>query len=370
MRCRKTHSLMETVSYKCINCEAPLQYSPQKLKFYCEYCRSEYTEEQLRAHFGSLDQQLNQQAVSEENSANDVPEGFEDFASNTVMYTCQSCGAEVIADKTTAATICIYCHNPVVISNRLTGAFKPDRVIPFQISEKDAEDRFFAFCKKKHFLPKTFISTADLQKIRGVYYPYWLVDSLKDGCMYATAKNERSWEQGDTRYTETKTYRVKRAGKIDFHDFPHPALNGEHSKALKYVNPYDDKDFKAFTMAYLSGFLAEKRNTERADVQQDVDKELKEYATRIYRDSINGYDSVTVDSVELRTLQEKWNYALMPVWMMNFQYEGRDYLYAMNGQTGKNYGELPLDKKKLALFGIILFVVLFGLGILGGWLLS
>ena len=84
---------METVSYKCLNCEAPLQYNAQKLKFYCDYCRSEYTEAELRAHFGNLDQQLNQQSVSEEVTDPDVPEGFEEFASNTVMYTCQSCGA-------------------------------------------------------------------------------------------------------------------------------------------------------------------------------------------------------------------------------------------------------------------------------------
>lgn len=122
-------------------------------------------------------------------------------------------------------------------------------------------------------------------------------------------------------------------------------------------------------MAYLSGFLAEKRDTERADVQTDVDNELKGYAEKIYKSTITDYDSVHVDSVELRTLQEKWNYALMPVWMMNYQYEGKDYLYAMNGQTGKNYGELPLDKKKLVLFAVILFVILLLLSGAGGYFL-
>ncbi len=347
-----------------------MQYNPQKLKFYCEYCRSAFTEEELRAKFGNLDQQLDtNEAVSEDVPQDDVPEGFEDFASNTVMYTCQSCGAEVIADKTTAATFCIYCHNPVVISNRLTGAFKPKKVIPFKITEEDAQTRFFDFCKKKHFLPKSFLTMAELEKVKGVYYPYWLVDSLKDGSMFATAKKVRTWTVGDTEYTETKTFRIKRVGKIDFKGFPHPALSGEHSKALKYVNPYDDKDFRDFTMAYLSGFLAEKRDTERADVQQDVDNELKEYSKKIYQETIVGYDTVHVDSVDVKTLKEDWQYAMMPVWMMNYLYNGRDYLYAMNGQTGKNYGELPLNKAKLAAFGGILFVILMAISILGGYFL-
>ena len=68
-------------------------------------------------------------------------------------------------------------------------------------------------------------------------------------------------------------------------------------------------------------------------------------------------------------MDEKWRYALLPVWLMNFTYNNKTYMYAMNGQTGKNYGELPCDKKKLAVFGIILFILLAGLGILGGYYL-
>lgn len=361
---------METIAYKCINCSGPLQYNAQKLKFYCEYCRSAFTEDELKAHFGSLDDQLNQAAQNEDVTPQDVPEGFEDFASNTVMYTCENCGAEIITDKTTAATFCVYCHSPVVLSNRLTGAFKPAKVIPFKIAEQDAQDKFFAFCKKKHFLPKDFISGAQLEKMRGVYYPYWMVDSTKNGHLYATTTKIRTWVVGDDEYTETKTYRVKRGGIIDFKGFPHPALRGEHSKALKYVNPYDDNEFRPFTMAYLSGFLAEKRDTERQDVQAEVDAELKQYAEKIYKNTIQGYDTIRVDNVDVKTLKENWQYAMMPVWMMNFNYNGKSYLYAMNGQTGKNYGELPINKGKLAVFGIILFLIIALLCGLGGYLLS
>ena len=191
---------METVSYKCINCGGPLQYNAEKQKFYCEFCRSEFTDEELKKHFGALDEKLETTESVSEEKADDVPEGFEDFASNTVMYTCQSCGAEIIADKTTAATFCVYCHNPVVLSNRLTGAFKPDKVIPFIISEEEAQQRFFDFCGKKHFLPKNFISDAQLDMMKGVYYPYWLVDSLKDGNLFATAEKRRTWTEGDYEY--------------------------------------------------------------------------------------------------------------------------------------------------------------------------
>ncbi len=342
---------METIAYKCINCGGPLEYNAAKQKFACEYCRSEFTEQQLKDHFGNLDEQLHEDVRSEEQSEEDKLYG-------TALFTCQSCGAEVIAETTnTAATFCVYCHSPVVLSNRLTGQFKPDKVIPFKISEQDAKDRFKKFCGKKIFLPKDFLSSAQLDMMKGVYYPYWLIDSDKDGGISGTGKKIRRWTEGDYEYKETKIYRVVREGKIKFTGYPHTALDDTNKKALKYVNPYDDEEFRPFTMAYLSGFMAEKRDLERNQVQSEVDKELKDYAKKIYEDTVTDYDSYTTDNMHISTITEKWEYGLMPVWLMTFKYNGKDYLYAMNGQTGKNYGELPVSKGKLAAFGIGMFIL-------------
>ena len=364
---------METISYKCINCNAPLQYNPKKLKFDCEFCRSEFTEEELKQHFGALDEMLDQSPEPQQpqlvQNDPDFGFGYDDFSEQAGMYVCQSCGAEVIAEKTTAATFCVFCHSPVMLSDRLAGDFKPDKVIPFMISEEDAKQKFYDMCARKRFLPRNFVSDAQLDMMKGVYYPYWMVDSLKEGGIDATAKKVRSWREGDYEITETKIFKVRRYGKIKFNGYPCSAIKDEDKNAMRYVNPYDDKDFKKFTMSYLSGFLAEKRDVERADVQAQVDSELKDYARTIYKNSAEGYDSVTVDNMSLHTLNEAWQYALMPVWMMTFNFEGTNYLYAMNGQTGKTYGELPCDKKKVALTGVLLFIVLAIIIGLGGYFL-
>ena len=39
---------------------------------------------------------------------------------------------------------------------------------------------------------------------------------------------------------------------------------------------------------------------------------------------------------------------LLPVWMLHTKWQGKDYLFAMNGQTGKLVGDLPVDKRKVA----------------------
>lgn len=33
----------------------------------------------------------------------------------------------------------------------------------------------------------------------------------------------------------------------------------------------------------------------------------------------------------------------MPVWMLNSKWNGKDYLFAMNGQTGKMVDDLPMN---------------------------
>ncbi len=356
---------METVSYKCINCAAPLQYNAQKQKFACEFCESEFDESELADYFSKLEKKLDQEYKKEPDPVSD--DEFDEFAA---LYVCQSCGAEVITDKNTAATFCVFCHNPVMISNRMAGNFKPNRVIPFSISEEDAKNRFMEFCSKKKFLPNDFLSNAQLDMMKGVYYPYWLVDSLKTGGIRATGKKKRRWTEGNYEYEEITTYSVVRDGSIDFRDYPHTALKeDENLKGLKYVNPFDESGYKPFMMSYLSGFLAEKRDLERQEAQAEVDKELEGYAEKIFSETLKEYDTYNIDDIRLSTIRESWDYALLPVWLLTFDYNDKKYVYAMNGQTGKNYGELPLDKKKLTLFAIALFFGVLILGLLGGFLL-
>jgi hypothetical protein len=44
-------------------------------------------------------------------------------------------------------------------------------------------------------------------------------------------------------------------------------------------------------------------------------------------------------------------YVLLPVWMLTSRYNGKTYTFAMNGQTGRITGDLPIcPKRSLAWF--------------------
>lgn len=138
---------------------------------------------------------------------------------------------------------------------------------------------------------------------------------------------------------------------------------------LQCVHPFDLSQAHDFSMSYLSGFQAEKRDLERADVSEEVNKRMRDYAQDLLKDTMDGYTGVVVESYNDRIDLESWNYTLLPVWIVTYKYNGKIYPFAINGQTGKTYGSLPTSKGKLAIMFAIVAVALFIIGLLGGMLL-
>lgn len=358
---------MAVVSYKCPHCGGELIFSPTTQKYKCEYCLSDFSQEELEAlkpEEGSEEKAVNfEEDTQEENTT-------EKETQEAVIYHCPSCGAEIVTDETTAATFCYYCHNPVVLSGRVSGEFLPDKIIPFAIDKKQATEKFLDYVHSKKFVPKAFFNKQQIEKISGVYFPYWMVDMDMEGSMQAEGRNVRVWRSGDTEYTETKVYRVEREGDVHLEDITKNALKKSNAKLAEGVLPYDVSKVQKFHMGFLSGFLAEKRDIERTELNKQVQQEANEYGEKILRGTVKGYSSISVKSCHLNQTQENWDYTMLPVWTVTYKGKnGKMYYYSMNGQDGKVYGELPIDYKKVWILGGIVFVVVLILALIGGYLL-
>ena len=330
------------VTYQCPNCGAGLPYNAEKLKFVCEFCLSEFSEEEVKA--------ANQeQVVKEKEAANQA------FNDSMRQYVCQSCGAEIIADANTAADFCYYCHNPVVLSDKVTGEMKPDRIIPFKYDRKSAADKFMAHAKKKIFLPSDFLDEKQIEHLSGIYYPFWVTDADTDCHLDGEAANVRKWRSGDKEYTETTRFLVHRRADIHFEDITTSALSDGDKKMMEGILPYPSDALEEFSLPYLSGFLAKKRNLSRDDVGKEVKGRIDGYAQKMLRSTVRGYDSFHQRGSGARILKSHWDYALMPVWVMTYRdKKGKIYTYTMNGHTGKVFGQFPVSPVKLSiLFGAV-----------------
>jgi hypothetical protein len=240
---------------------------------------------------------------------------------------------------------------------------KPNRVIPFKLTKDEAVEHFLRFYQKKKFVPKNFFSRDQLSYLSGVYYPFWVTDADTDSFMRATGKTVRTWTSGDYRYTETKTYAVERGGPIHFEDISTSAITNEDKNMLEGVLPYPAEEYQDFSMPYLQGFVAKKRDIDREQLYGEVKGRMNSYAETLLRRTASHYNSVYVNSLDVSVLGSHWEYNLLPVWVMTYikkhktdNTKDKTYMYAMNGATGKVFGKLPVSIPKILALALGLFV--------------
>lgn len=341
---------MDVIQYKCPNCGGDLKFDPASGKYTCEYCRGIF--EQV---------ELDKQTVEKRQAGVRTEPAFAtDDASieDAKVYTCPSCGATIVTDSTTAATFCYYCHNPVVLSGRLEGKFKPDYVVPFKISKEKALEIFENWIKKKKYVPNAFYSKEQIDKFTGVYFPYLLYTCNIDGQIDADAVKTRMYREGMFDCTERSVYHVVRSGSMEVKHVLRNALKKANSVLAEGVLPFtvDEGELKPFNMSYLSGFFAEKRDIEASEIEDDIRNEVREYAVEKLRDSVAEYSDINITSNNTKLVNEKWHYALMPIWSLTYNDNGKIYYFSVNGQTGKTIGELPIDKGKLLRTFLLIFI--------------
>ena len=272
-----------------------------------------------------------------------MEQGWGADAEGMKSYTCPSCGAELICDATTAATSCPYCGNPSIVPGQFSGMLKPDYVIPFKLSKEDAIKALKAHYNGKPFLPKAFKSKNHIEEIKGVYVPFWLFDGKAEGNITYEATRTRVYRSGDYEVTETDHFHVYRAGSLSFERIPVDAASKMPDDHMDSIEPFDYSELKPFSTAYLPGFLADKYDVSVEDSQERADRRCRETLENSLRDTVHGYTSCVPITKNIHLKRGKVHYALLPVWMLNTKWDGKDFLFAMNGQTGRLVGDLPIS---------------------------
>lgn len=347
---------MESVEYKCPNCCADLKFSPATQKLECEYCDSSFTVEEIKQICAATENSIPPETVQAQN----------DFEDHTNLYHCKSCGAEIMADDQQTATFCYYCHNPVILSGKMSGAYKPSKVIGFKLTRENAVNIFKNWVKKRKFVPSDFKSEQQIEKITGLYVPFWLADCNIAVNYQGDGRISRSWTSGDYRYTETSVYRLIRTGTVVTQGIPADGESKIEDALMEAIEPYDYNELRDFSMSYLSGFFADKYDVEKANVFPRIRERAAKACMDVLKESLSGYSADTPRDDQINFRSTDWHYILLPVWFMSYNYGGKTYEFAINGQTGKLAGTPPLSKKKLAAFCAALGGVITILGTLIG----
>ncbi len=346
----------QVTNYQCPSCGGPLHFDTKLQKLKCDYCGSVFTNEEIAAAFQEKNEQA--EAVGFDTISPEALQWTEEEAAKLRAYNCPSCGAQLICDSTTAATSCPYCGNPTVVPAQFKGALKPDYIIPFKLDKKEAVQRLSDYYKGKPLLPSAFSSNNHIQEIKGVYVPFWLYDGEADTDMAFHATRSHSHHQGDYLVTVTEHFQINRQGTVAFNMVPADGSSKMPDELMDAIEPYNYNEIIPFEMTYLPGYLADRYDLTAEDEADRADSRMRNSAIRAIRNTVHGYDSVNPEREMVNIIPERVHYAFLPVWMLSTRWNGQNYLFAMNGQTGKYVGDLPVDKGKMVMYFFLIFAVL------------
>lgn len=330
------------IEYKCPCCGGKIEFDSKLQKMKCPFCDTEFDVETLKNYDDIL---KSDKAAPNEMNWDEKPGcGWQDGETdNMSVYLCNSCGGEIVCDNTTSATHCPFCGNPVIITGKLTGSLRPDCVIPFKLDKEAAKAAFADHLKGKKLLPKAFRTDNHIDEIKGVYVPFWLFDTDSNARITYRATKVHTWSDDRYNYTDTRFYSVTRDGSVRFENIPVDGCSKIPNDLTESLEPFDFSQAEDFQTAYLSGYMADKYDVSSEECASIANERVRRSTESEFASTVLGYATVCPESVNIQLANGKKKYALLPVWLMTTTWNGKQYIFAMNGQTGKFVGDLPMD---------------------------
>lgn len=345
-------NMTRALDNKCPSCGAPIKYNAKTQNFKCEYCFSEFTLDEMKKYNNASSDKNNEEESVKKTVKTKNGESY-------VTYLCKNCNAEIIADENTASTFCVYCGSTAILKDKLSGKFAPSKIIPFKKDKSLAIDAFVNLSKGRALVPNSFTSKENIEKITGVYIPFWLYDLKVSGNVQAKSTHITTWRTGNYSYTKTDIYSYDSDGEMIFEGVPVDGSSRFENDIMNAIEPFNYNELEKYNHAYLSGFLAEKYDIDKEDAINDASKRALKSTTDRMLSDMKGPGVKVITNNTLSHSIIKTEYVLLPVWMVNVKYNNEYYTFAMNGQTGEFVGNIPLDKKKAVIYALSIFLGVF-----------
>ncbi|RXZ82059.1 TFIIB-type zinc ribbon-containing protein [Paenibacillaceae bacterium] len=317
---------MPILEYKCANCGSGMVFDSTTGMLTCHSCGKKDNIEQIT-------DPLTRNAFS---------------ADEAMEYHCKSCGAVIMTEAETTATVCSFCSAAVVLGDRLTGRLAPAKVIPFAISKEEAKKAFKKWCRNGRLTPAGFMSADRIKGITGMYVPFWLYEMHNKIEVHSQATKVRMYTRGDYHYTETQHFDVYRKIRLNYSRVPIDASEKMNDALMDKLEPFPYDQLKSFKTPYLAGYIAEKYSYDDKELFPRAKGKISQYIDAYIQSAMAGYTTVNYTNKQIDTKLVQADYALLPVWVVHYDYNRLEHTFAMNGQTGKVVGKPPISKAKVA----------------------
>ena len=351
---------MSVTTYSCPCCGAPLAYSGIQQKLHCDSCGNSFDLEAVESLQGTDNQEnIHFEQAQEHFSAQEMAE--------IASYVCKNCGAELMTEVTTTATVCPYCGSAAVLSDQIDTGVKPEKVIPFTITKEKAVEIFQNYFTGKRLLPNIFLKTVNrITEMRKLYVPYWLFDCTAAADMTFDATRTHTHRSGEWEIIRTEHFAIRRSGTLDFRDIPVDGSRKMDDKISESLEPYDPAQAVPFAPAVLAGAMADRADVEAQTCERRAAERVKASTEQVFRSTVTGYSTVSLRSSSVQSQGGRATPVLMPVWIIttekNENGQKKLYTFAINGQTGTLTCDVPYDKGKALKWFLGVFAGAFAAG--------
>lgn len=327
--------------YSCKKCGAELYWNAETQKLKCNYCNEEFDP------INFTDNTKTKQK-SEDYDNRYTLEG-EKVHQSLLVYKCSYCGAEIITSKKTVATTCTYCNRAISITDKSLKDFRPETIIPFSITKEQAIENYKKYIKKSFLIPKSFLDEQKINYIQGIYVPYYLHSAEVESKSLIKGEIEKSYRRGNDKVEIYKIFHIDIKAKNKLHNLPTDASDKLDNRLMDALEPFDYTYMYDYNPSFMAGYFAEQKDESGNLTSIRAEERISDYMKEQASQAAGKYTCKTFlehkdDFKNLTSI-----YTMLPVWILNIEYNDEMHTFAINGQTGKVVGILPKNNIKLGL---------------------
>lgn len=321
--------------FMCPKCGGRMAFSPDGSGLVCDYCTRQNP---LGANSGAENEKDFIIAMA-------TMKGHGKPLQEQVFH-CNGCGAEFILPPNQISSNCAYCNSPHVVDYEKTNdVIAPNSILPFAIDQKRATQILIDWVGRNHIKPEKKV---DLP--RGVYLPMWTFDLGGEiDYLGEVVEYEQNLFTGER---ERKVTRVDDKYPVIVNDLALPASKKLSQVFMKLLPTFNLSALREYDPRYLASWLAELYDVPMADASLDARsmafKKIKKQMPHLL-----GNITLTRTS-SASMLVESFKLILLPVWMTELPFDGREHIVLINGQSGEVASDLPdKDEEQGGLFDFL-----------------
>jgi len=273
---------------------------------------------------------------------------------------CQVCGSINIGKE--KPDTCIFCGSSNLTFVEDILKIRDLNIIPFQKTREDAVKDY----KKKVFfnpiVPFCFKSKKTISNLRKVYLASNLYSvKLAGPVKFVAVDNEKAPNQKGK--VEKKKYEVFFTANFDYRNLFSNNFSKIDDRLFREIVDYDGNGLRPYENGDLADSFLLLGDLNRDEAVNKIQNATMKNALSLMRDNVK-HELKKVDSNNLGfSLTEEKN-LLVPVYLLNVTYKGKNYVYLMNGVNGKSRIDLCFGIVELVLCALVLFAIFFAFSFL------